>query len=99
VTNPAQIQAATEQLDSLDPLINNAGVALYDGCSTVWGPPATPAARPPSPGRPPTRAALHGLLARLHDLGSELLEGRRTKLTHSDRETSDAEDLNSPAQS
>jgi NAD(P)-dependent dehydrogenase (short-subunit alcohol dehydrogenase family) len=30
VTDAAQIQAATEQVDSLDILINNAGIALYD---------------------------------------------------------------------
>ena len=30
VTNTAQIEAAVEQVDSLDVLINNAGVAIYD---------------------------------------------------------------------
>src|SRR5437762_5183655 len=30
VTNTAQIQAAAERVESLDVLINNAGVALYD---------------------------------------------------------------------
>ncbi len=33
VTNAAQIQAAVEQVDSLDVLINNAGIALYDDLS------------------------------------------------------------------
>src|SRR5262249_42342719 len=33
VTNPAQIQAAAEQVDSLDLLINNAGIWLYDDVS------------------------------------------------------------------
>jgi NAD(P)-dependent dehydrogenase (short-subunit alcohol dehydrogenase family) len=33
VTNPAQIQAAAEQVASLDLLINNAGVFLYDDLS------------------------------------------------------------------
>jgi len=33
VTNPAQIQAAAEQVDSLDLLINNAGIWLYDDLS------------------------------------------------------------------
>jgi NAD(P)-dependent dehydrogenase (short-subunit alcohol dehydrogenase family) len=33
VTNPAQIQAAVESVESLDILINNAGVALYDDLS------------------------------------------------------------------
>ena len=33
VTNQAQIQAAVEAVDSLDVLINNAGVALYDDLS------------------------------------------------------------------
>ena len=33
VTNAAQIQAAVERVDSLDILINNAGVALYDDLS------------------------------------------------------------------
>src|SRR5271170_3482976 len=33
VTNAAQIQAAVEQVESLDILINNAGVALYDDLS------------------------------------------------------------------
>jgi NAD(P)-dependent dehydrogenase (short-subunit alcohol dehydrogenase family) len=30
VTNPSQIQQAVKQIDSLDVLINNAGIALYD---------------------------------------------------------------------
>jgi NAD(P)-dependent dehydrogenase (short-subunit alcohol dehydrogenase family) len=30
VTSPAEIQAAVEQIDSLDLLINNAGIAIYD---------------------------------------------------------------------
>ena len=33
VTNEAQIQAALESVESLDILINNAGVALYDDLS------------------------------------------------------------------
>ena len=33
VTNPAQIERAVEQVESLDVLINNAGVALYDDLS------------------------------------------------------------------
>jgi NAD(P)-dependent dehydrogenase (short-subunit alcohol dehydrogenase family) len=33
ITNPAQIQRAVEMVDSLDILINNAGVALYDDLS------------------------------------------------------------------
>jgi NAD(P)-dependent dehydrogenase (short-subunit alcohol dehydrogenase family) len=33
VTNPAQIQAAAEQVEALDLLINNAGVFLYDDLS------------------------------------------------------------------
>src|SRR5216684_1628244 len=33
VTNAAQIQAAVERVESLDFLINNAGVALYDDLS------------------------------------------------------------------
>jgi NAD(P)-dependent dehydrogenase (short-subunit alcohol dehydrogenase family) len=33
VTNAAQIQAAVERVESLDLLINNAGVALYDDLS------------------------------------------------------------------
>jgi NAD(P)-dependent dehydrogenase (short-subunit alcohol dehydrogenase family) len=33
VTDPAQIQAAVERVESLDILINNAGVALYDDLS------------------------------------------------------------------
>jgi NAD(P)-dependent dehydrogenase (short-subunit alcohol dehydrogenase family) len=33
VTNPAQIQAAVEQVGSLDILINNAGIALYEDLS------------------------------------------------------------------
>ena len=32
-TNPAQTQAAAEQVESLDILINNAGIALYDDLS------------------------------------------------------------------
>lgn len=30
VTNPSQIQQAVEQIDTLDVLINNAGIAIYD---------------------------------------------------------------------
>jgi len=33
VTNPSQIQQAVEQVDSLDVLINNAGIAIYDDLS------------------------------------------------------------------
>jgi NAD(P)-dependent dehydrogenase (short-subunit alcohol dehydrogenase family) len=33
VTNAALIQRAVEQLDSLDVLINNAGIAMYDDLS------------------------------------------------------------------
>jgi NAD(P)-dependent dehydrogenase (short-subunit alcohol dehydrogenase family) len=33
VTNPAQIQAAAEQVEALDMLINNAGIWLYDDLS------------------------------------------------------------------
>src|SRR5512132_3010182 len=33
VTNPAQIQAAADQVETLDLLINNAGVFLYDDLS------------------------------------------------------------------
>ena len=33
VTNPAQIQAAAEQVESLDVLVNNAGIWLYDDLS------------------------------------------------------------------
>src|SRR5712664_1725733 len=33
VTDPAQIQAAADQVESLDVLINNAGIALYDDLS------------------------------------------------------------------
>ena len=33
VTNPAQIQAAAEQVEALDVLINNAGIWLYDDLS------------------------------------------------------------------
>jgi NAD(P)-dependent dehydrogenase (short-subunit alcohol dehydrogenase family) len=33
VTNPAQIQQAVDQVESLDVLINNAGLALYDDLS------------------------------------------------------------------
>jgi NAD(P)-dependent dehydrogenase (short-subunit alcohol dehydrogenase family) len=35
VTNTAQIQAAVEQVDVLDVLINNAGVAIYDDLSNL----------------------------------------------------------------
>jgi NAD(P)-dependent dehydrogenase (short-subunit alcohol dehydrogenase family) len=35
VTNAAHIQAAVEKLDSLDVLINNAGVAIYDDLSKL----------------------------------------------------------------
>src|SRR5262245_10119273 len=35
VTNAAQIEAAVEQVDSLDVLINNAGVAIYDDLSKL----------------------------------------------------------------
>jgi NAD(P)-dependent dehydrogenase (short-subunit alcohol dehydrogenase family) len=35
VTNAAQIEAAIEQVDSLDVLINNAGVAIYDDLSKL----------------------------------------------------------------
>ena len=35
VTNAAQIQAALEKVDSLDVLINNAGVAIYDDLSSL----------------------------------------------------------------
>src|SRR5438552_3734032 len=35
VTNPAQIQAVVESIESLDLLINNAGVALLDDLSDV----------------------------------------------------------------
>src|SRR5262245_58659328 len=35
VTNTAQVQAAVEKVDSLDVLINNAGVAIYDDLSIV----------------------------------------------------------------
>jgi NAD(P)-dependent dehydrogenase (short-subunit alcohol dehydrogenase family) len=35
VTNAAQIHAAVEQVDSLDVLINNAGVAIYDDLSKL----------------------------------------------------------------
>src|SRR5690348_8810134 len=33
VTNPAQIRRAAETIDSLDVLVNNAGVAIYDDLS------------------------------------------------------------------
>ena len=33
VTNAAQIQGAAERVESLDILINNAGIALYDDLS------------------------------------------------------------------
>src|SRR5258708_38812068 len=33
VTDPAQIQAAVAQVESLDVLINNAGIALFDDLS------------------------------------------------------------------
>ena len=35
VTNPAQIQAAAEKVGSLDILINNAGIAIYDDLSSL----------------------------------------------------------------
>jgi NAD(P)-dependent dehydrogenase (short-subunit alcohol dehydrogenase family) len=35
VTNTAQVQAAVEEVDSLDVLINNAGVAIYDDLSNL----------------------------------------------------------------
>src|SRR5204863_6049509 len=35
VTNAAQIQAAFERIQSLDILINNAGVAIYDDLSSL----------------------------------------------------------------
>ena len=35
VTNPAQIQGAAERVESLDVLINNAGVAIYDDLSNL----------------------------------------------------------------
>jgi NAD(P)-dependent dehydrogenase (short-subunit alcohol dehydrogenase family) len=35
VTNPAQIQAAVERVESLDVLINNAGIAIYDDLSNL----------------------------------------------------------------
>src|SRR5580693_652027 len=35
VTNAAQIQAAVERVESLDVLINNAGVAIYDDLSNL----------------------------------------------------------------
>ena len=35
VTNIAQIQRAVEQVESLDILINNAGIAIYDDLSTL----------------------------------------------------------------
>lgn len=35
VTNPSQIQRAKDQVDSLDVLINNAGIALYDDLSRL----------------------------------------------------------------
>ncbi len=34
VTNPAEIQRAVDEVDSLDVLINNAGVAIYDDLSS-----------------------------------------------------------------
>jgi len=35
VTNAAQIQAAVESVESLDLLVNNAGIALYDDLSGI----------------------------------------------------------------
>ena len=35
VTNPAQIQAAAEKVGSLDILINNAGIAIYDDLTSL----------------------------------------------------------------
>ena len=35
VTNPAEIQRAVNEIDGLDVLINNAGVAIYDDLSSV----------------------------------------------------------------
>ena len=35
VTNPEQIQAAVKKVESLDVLINNAGIALYDNLSNL----------------------------------------------------------------
>lgn len=35
VTNPSQIQRAVDEVDSLDVLINNAGVAIYDDLSSL----------------------------------------------------------------
>ena len=35
VTNDLQIQRAAEEIDSLDLLINNAGIAIYDGLSNL----------------------------------------------------------------
>jgi NAD(P)-dependent dehydrogenase (short-subunit alcohol dehydrogenase family) len=35
VTNPAQIQEAREKVESLDVLINNAGIAIYDDLSNL----------------------------------------------------------------
>ena len=35
VTNPAEIQRAVNEVDSLDVLINNAGVAIYDDLSSL----------------------------------------------------------------
>src|SRR5262245_55131793 len=35
VTNVAQIQAAVEKVDTLDVLVNNAGIALYDDLSDI----------------------------------------------------------------
>jgi NAD(P)-dependent dehydrogenase (short-subunit alcohol dehydrogenase family) len=35
VTNSEQIQAAVQKVESLDVLINNAGIALYDDLSNV----------------------------------------------------------------
>ena len=66
VTNTAQIQAAVEKVESLDILINNAGLALYDDLSDraalrteprhqslwpVWCDPGFPAVADWFPGR------------------------------------------------
>jgi hypothetical protein len=44
------------------------------------------------------QAALHGLLAKVRDLGLELLEVRRTEPTDADLEAGDAEGPNSRAE-